>query len=365
MTKIDPKKLLKLFNSNEIYNFYGVPDSLLKNFVSIIKDKHNFICANEGLAVSMAIGDYLASKKLNIVYMQNSGLGNAINPLISLADKKVYSIPLFLVIGWRGHDEKSDEPQHNSKGKITKKILNLLNIKYQVLEKENDMSKIEKLIKFSIQKKRVVALVVKPNTFIKSNLNFYKNKYVLKRYEVIKSLLHIAPKNSRFISSTGFNSRELYQARLDINHRKGKDFYLVGGMGHTLSLSLGYLNRLKTNNLFCIDGDGSLIMHLGSLHMMHSLNLNKIKYILFNNLCHESVGSQKTNSDKIDFKKLSEIFGFKKFFKIKNNKDVNTVLRKFVEEKKSCFLLANVKNESLQNLLRPKNLIKIKNFFCK
>lgn len=364
MKTITPYKLINLFYQKKIDNFFGVPDSVLKNLVSIINPKKNIICANEGLAVSMAIGNYLAKKKICAVYMQNSGLGNAINPLISLAHRSVYSIPMILIIGWRGHDGKSDEPQHNTKGKITKKILNLLNIKNVTLSSDHDINKLAKLLEFSKNKKVPVAVLIKSGILSKTKNYRFNNNFKVARSNFFKILLSNLPKESRIISSTGFNSRELYQIRKKYNLENGKDFYLIGGMGHTFALSLGY--ALKSNKkTICIDGDGSLFMHLGSLVMLKKFNLKNFKYILLNNQCHESVGSQKTYSENINFKNLATLFNFKKYCEINNEKDIRNVLEKFLKYNESSFLLVNIKNKSMENLGRPKNFKKIKNLFIK
>ena len=216
---IDTKKFIKFLKRKNINFFTGVPDSLLKSFskeLETTSHKNNIIAANEGAAVSLGLGYFLATKKIPCIYMQNSGLGNAINPLASLVHEKVYSIPMLLIIGWRGGPSHSDEPQHEVKGKITLKLLKLLKIKYLILnENKKKFDEISKLISFSKKFSKPVAIVVKKNTFLskKSRTLISKNKSIL-RGEIIEILLNKLDKKSKIISTTGYTSRELHQIRL-------------------------------------------------------------------------------------------------------------------------------------------------------
>ena len=214
----------------------------------------------------MGIGYYLETKKVPCIYMQNSGLGNAINPLISIAHKKVYSIPMVLLIGWRGASGEIDEPQHMIKGKITKKLLQLLNIKSCVLNKVSDLNKLDLLIKNSRKNNSIVACLVKNKTLTTNSRVKKKNikQENIDRDKFILNLLKSINKKAKIISTTGYTSRAVMKARLDSNLNKGKDFYMVGGMGHSLSVALGMSLQSK-NEVICLDGDGSILMHMGSL----------------------------------------------------------------------------------------------------
>ena len=323
---INAKNLFLFLKKNKINFFTGVPDSVLKNFIYILdsnkkKVKH-IIAANEGSAVALAAGNYLATKKPTLVYMQNSGLGNAINPLISICHSKVYSIPLILMIGWRGSPKENDEPQHQLKGKITPLILKLLNIKFSVLNNFGDLKKIKKLINYSKYEKRPVAFLVKNNT-LSLDVNFEKNsetKNYLTREVVIKNLLKTIKKKTRIISTTGYTSRELFQIRKNKEYKNGKDFYMVGGMGHSSMISLGYSLSSK-NQVICLDGDGSLLMHMGSLISTGLKSKSNFKYILLNNGSHESVGNQKIDTKFINFRKIALGFSYKNFYFAKDEKN--------------------------------------------
>ena len=297
--------------------------------------------------------------------MQNSGLSNALNPLISIAHKKVYSIPLILIIGWRGSPKLKDEPQHNVKGKITKQILKLLNINFTVLRSEKDLNKFDKQIKSAKKNKTVVACLIENGTLRKNNKkNFEKDFYELDKEFFLKTLLENIPNKSKIISSTGYNSRELMYLREKYKLNKTKDFYMVGGMGHTASVALGY-SLLSKNKTICIDGDGSLLMHLGSIMTAGNFAKKNFKYIVLNNNAHDSVGGQNTFADNIDFEKLSKSLGFKKFYSIDGVKDAKKKFKKFIDIKNSSFLEVKVANSKIKKLPRPKNLIKIKKEFMK
>jgi phosphonopyruvate decarboxylase len=360
---------VKFLQNNKINFFSGVPDSCLKLFTSYLdkfKKGKNLIATNEGSAVSLGIGYYLSTKKVPLIYMQNSGLGNAINPLISIAHKKVYSIPLLLMIGWRGSKHNHDEPQHQTKGKITPQLLKLLNVSYCVLRKKKDLIKLQKLIKKARHTKKTVACLIEKNVLKKRKkyLNKIDNKYNISREIFISEFLRLIPHNTRIISTTGYTSRELAQIRNEKKLLKGKDFYMVGGMGHSSMVSLGY--SLHSNKqVVCLDGDGSLLMHFGSLRNIAYYANPNLKHILLNNDAHESVGGQVTSASGIDFKSLVRSLGYKNYFKILHNKEINLILKKFLRSKGPSFLEVFISQGTLDNLLRINNLIKIKDQFMK
>ncbi len=365
---IKVKALIKLLNKNNSDFFTGVPDSVLKELSSFLQDKNkkkHVMATNEGSAVSIGIGHYLSTKKLPIIYMQNSGLSNALNPLISIAHEKVYSIPMILIIGWRGSPKVKDEPQHNVKGKITENILKLLNIKYTILRFNSDLVKFDKQIKLAKKKNSIVACLIEQGTLEKiTKKKIKKDFYNVDKEYFLKSLMQKLKKNTRVISSTGYNSRELLYLRDKYNLKKSKDFYMVGGMGHTSSVALGYSLHSK-NNTVCIDGDGSLLMHLGSIKSAATFGNKNFKYILLNNNTHDSVGGQNTYANEINFQQLSKSLGFKKYFSIKNELDLKKKVRSFLNQKCLSFLEVKIKNSKTKKLPRPKNLIEIKKKFMK
>ena len=362
MIKVD--SLINLLKKNKIDFFTGVPDSNLKELSIYLQNKNkskHIIASNEGAAVSIGIGHYLSSKKIPCVYMQNSGLSNALNPLISIADKKVYSIPLILIVGWRGSPKTKDEPQHNVKGKITENLLKLLKIKYTIIRSPRDLIKFNKHIKIAKKNNEVVACLIERGTLNKIK-NKSKDTYKLNKTIFLKTLLELINRNTKIISSTGYNSREIMYLRNKYKINNGKDFYLVGGMGHTASVALGYSMSSK-KKVICIDGDGSFLMHLGSIKTAGTFGPSNFKYIILNNNSHDSVGGQNTYANSINFEKLSKSLGFQSFYCIKNQKNLKNKIKAFLSNKKLAFLEVKVSNSKIKNLPRPLDLIKIKNLF--
>jgi phosphonopyruvate decarboxylase len=365
---IKVKALINLFKKNNSNFFAGVPDSVLKELSSSLQSKsrkNHVIATSEGSAVSIGIGYYLSTNKLPIIYMQNSGLSNALNPLISIAHEKVYSIPLILVIGWRGSPRIKDEPQHNTKGKITEQILKLLDIKYTILRSNSDLNKFDKQIKIAKKNKSIVACLIEQGTLEKNNvIKKKKDFYNLDKELFLKVLLESLTKKTKIISSTGYNSRELMYLRKKSKFKNSKDFYMVGGMGHTSSVALGY-SLFSKNKTICIDGDGSLLMHLGSIKSVGTFANKNFKYILLNNNTHDSVGGQNTYASEIDFKEFSRSIGFKKFYSVKNQYDLKKKIKNFLSQNDLSFLEAKVANSKIKKLPRPTNLIEIKKVFMK
>jgi phosphonopyruvate decarboxylase len=365
---IDASSLFLFFKKNKINFFTGVPDSILKEFIHVLdfhkKKISHIIAANEGSAVALAAGNYLSTKKPALVYMQNSGLGNAINPLISICHSKVYSIPMILLIGWRGSPNDKDEPQHELKGKITPSILKLLNIKFLILDNFKNIKKIKRLINYSKYNKKTVAFLIKNSTLSlkKKYKKIFKSKYLLTRQFIINKLLTNISKSTRIISTTGYTSRELFQIRRDKKYKNGKDFYMVGGMGHSSMMALGYSLSSK-KEVICLDGDGSLIMHMGSLISTGFKSKKNFKYILLNNGSHESVGDQKIDTLKINFKDISIAFGYKNYYLGTDKLSYGKNLKNFLKSKGPSFFEVRIKSENMKNLSRPKNLIQIKENF--
>ena len=365
---IKVSSLINLLKKNNSNFYTGVPDSVLKELSYSLQKKvkkNHIIATSEGSAVSLGIGHYLSTKKIPCVYMQNSGLSNALNPLISIAHEKVYSIPLILIIGWRGSPKINDEPQHKVKGKITESILKLLNIKYTIIRTNNDLKNFDKQIKVAKKKNGIVACLIEQGT-LEKKINTVKKKdfYSLDKELFLKTFLQTLKKNTKIISSTGYNSRELMYLRDKYKIKNSSDFYMVGGMGHTASVALGYSLASK-KKIVCIDGDGSLLMHLGSIKTAGSFAGKNFKYIVLNNNSHDSVGGQNTYANDIDFEKLSKSLGFKKFYSIKSDKNLKANIQKFLNGNTLNFLEVKVSNSKIKKLPRPTNLIQIKKLFMK
>jgi len=358
---IDSNKFYKFLNKNGINFFCGVPDSCVTPFVKNLKE--NYVLANEGTAVAFASGYYLSTKKIPLIYFQNSGLGNATDPLTNLINKEVYGLPAVLLIGWRGHPKIKDEPQHIIQGKILPNTLKSYGIKFEELHNGKSLPKVKKLIQFAKKNSRIVAILVNKNTFTTSNIKKKKsNNHKLLRRNVLFEVLKQSSKKDKFFSSVGFNSRELYQVSKERKISR-KIFYLIGGMGHTAAIALGSnLFDKNVKNTICIDGDGSFLMHMGSLANCGNFSKNNFKYLIFKNDMHESIGNIDLKL-AMDYEKFSASVGFKKFILTKENQSLKNNIKKFLDYKGSVFHLVHVKNDTFDNLLRPKNIKEIKKKF--
>lgn len=367
---IDTEKFFR-FLKKKIKFFSGVPDSNLKYLINLFDDKKvdHHICVNEGSAVAMGIGYYLSSKKIAAVYMQNSGLSNAMNPLLSIAHKKVYSTPLLLIIGWRGSPKSKDEPQHLVKGKITPSLLKLAGIKYIILKNSKSFLDVSKLIEYGKKNNSPVAVLVKNNSLKKTvrykNEKNINQKFNILRKNVIEELCNQIKTKTYIVSNTGFGSRELDQILNQKKNKFIKPFYMIGGMGHTSMVAISNALNKKKFDTICLDGDGSLIMHLGSLINTGNLKLSNFKHILINNYQHESVGGQTSNIGKIAISDIAKNCGYEKTIICKEIKNLKDQINILLKSKKSSFMEVKVLANTSKNLSRPKNFSKIKNSFIK
>lgn len=365
---IDTAKFVKFLYKKDIKFYCGVPDSCVNEFCNELKNYkkvENIITANEGSAVSLGIGYYLSRNKLPCIYLQNSGIGNATDPLTNLCNKEVYKIPMILLIGWRGSPSIKDEPQHYLQGKILTQLLKLFQIKYVVMENNLDLLKASKLINFAKKKSRCIALIIKPKTLSKSTGKNPKKKFLrekILRKDVIVSLLKHVSKNTKIVSSVGFNSRELHQIRSEKNYKDGKDFLMVGAMGHTSMVSIA-VSRFTMENVICLDGDGSFIMHLGALSMIGNYQRKNFKYVLIDNESHESIGDQPIVFKNLNINKLAKAMGFKNFFYTNKISKLDILMKKFINSKGPSFYHIKIKSGTLHNLVRPKKFNEIKKNF--
>ena len=296
--------------------FTGVPDSLLKSFCAYVTDtcgENHVIAANEGGAVGLAVGYYLATGKPALVYMQNSGQGNAVNPLASLADPDVYSIPRVLLVGWRGEPGVKDEPQHVKQGKVTISLFETLGIPTEILPDDEatalDMTR--KMVELAKAESRPVALVVRKGLFAEYKLQSREDDIAELRREVaIEGILSGLPKDAVVVSTTGMISREVYETRERLGQGHERDFLTVGSMGHAIMIALGIAKAQPRRNVYCLDGDGASIMHLGNMAIAGQSGCENLTHIVFNNAAHDSVGGQPTVGGKIDFEKIAEELGY-------------------------------------------------------
>lgn len=309
---ISPQFFIEKLQGEGIEFYAGVPDSLLKNVCAYITDhfdnRHNIITANEGGAVALAAGYHLATGKVGCVYMQNSGEGNAVNPLASLTDQEVYHIPLLLLIGWRGRPGVHDEPQHVKQGKVTTGLLNVMGINYEVLSKEEEKAavQIEKALRSIRETGNTYALVVEKDTFDDYTLqNVVRNDYTMSREEAIRTVAANIPANAVIVSTTGMISRELFEYRTAMGQGHERDFLTVGSMGHASMIALGIALQHPERKVYCFDGDGASVMHMGNMAIVGSKHPTNYVHVVFNNGAHDSVGGQPTVGHEIDLVKIA------------------------------------------------------------
>ncbi|MDR1247736.1 MAG: phosphonopyruvate decarboxylase [Treponema sp.] len=299
--------------------FAGVPDSLLKSFCAYVTDHagpaQHSIAVNEGAAVALAAGYHLATGKIPLVYMQNSGIGNAVNPLLSLADVTVYSIPMVLVIGWRGEPSGAkDEPQHLKQGKVTLPLLQAMDIPYTVVA-ENEAecrSQLDACLRSTLEKNAPHALVIRAGLFAPYALRTQEpDPGHLSREEAIAILLDASSQpEGIYVSTTGMASRELYEIRERLGQGHDQDFLTVGSMGHASQIALGMALQKPDMPVTVLDGDGALLMHLGALAAIGDAKPANFRHIILNNGAHDSVGGQPTLGLKIDIPAIAKGCGY-------------------------------------------------------
>ena len=354
---ISPKKFYGELIGNGIDFFTGVPDSLLKDFCAYITDnakaEDNIITANEGNAIALAAGHYLATGKPGMVYMQNSGLGNAVNPLASLADPDVYSIPMLLLIGWRGEPGKKDEPQHVKMGKITLRMLDTLEIPYRILD-DNYAQLIKDTKKYMESRKAPCALVARAGTFEEYGLkNTIKTDYELSREDALKLIIPTLSDDDIIVSTTGKGSRELFELRESKKQGHARDFLTVGSMGHSSSIALGIALEKPGINVYILDGDGALIMHMGALSVISQLRPKNLKHIVFNNFAHDSVGGQPTSASNINIPEIAMANGYKVAFSASTKEEVVDYLKKMKKSEGPVLLEIKINKGARKDLGRP------------
>ena len=342
--------------------FSGVPDSLLKNICSYITDntpsENHIIAANEGNALAIGVGYHLSTGKVPLIYMQNSGLGNVINPLLSLADQEVYSVPLLMMIGWRGEPGVKDEPQHKKQGRVTVALLEAMEIPYKVLTADSNIEEAEVTLKamLSIAKKenKPCALLIKKGFFedykFQSDILYERPLY---REQAIEIIVNNLNEPDIVVSTTGVASRELFEYREKLKSGHERDFLTVGGMGHVSQIALGIALQKKNRQVYCLDGDGSLIMHMGTLAINASMNCRNFKHIVFNNSAHDSVGGQPTVGDRIDIASIASNVGYQWVKMVSEESEIRLALNEMADVDTPALLEIQVKRGFRKDLGRP------------
>ena len=315
---IDPQDFLAALDANGIHFVTGVPDSLLSDVCGAISSKlprdRHVIAANEGAAVGLAIGYHLATGQPGLVYLQNSGLGNAINPLASLADTAIYGIPMVLMVGWRGEmledgSQRTDEPQHVTQGRITLDQLTLLGIHYRIVDATTNIQDcIRSASEQARGESRPTALVVRKGAFSTYRLAATADSAPLSREAAIAAIVEALPGMVPVVSTTGMASRELFELRASAGTGHQRDFLTVGGMGHAVSIASGIALARPGSKIVCLDGDGAMLMQLGAL--TESADLPNLVHIVLNNAAHDSVGGQPTAATRLCLTDIAQSCGY-------------------------------------------------------
>ena len=357
---VRPDFFVNTLKEHDIDFYAGVPDSLLKNICAYITDnlpaQQNIIAANEGGAMGIAAGYHLATGKVPVVYMQNSGEGNIINPLASLTDKEVYNIPVLLVIGWRGRPGVHDEPQHVKQGKVTTGLLNTMGINYAILPKDEEgaAKQIKIAADFMKATNECFALVIEKDTFDAYKLqNVEVNDLTLSREEAIRKVASSIEDNACIVSTTGMISRELFEARTAWNQGHERDFLTVGSMGHASQIALGIALQKSDRRVYCFDGDGASIMHMGNMAITASMKCKNYVHVVYNNGAHDSVGGQPTVGLKIDLCAVAKAVGYKAAYSVETMAELETQLSELKHEDGPLLLQICVKKGNRKDLGRP------------
>lgn len=342
--------------------FYtGVPDSQLKALCDYLMErygsdsKHHIIAANEGNCVALAAGYHLATGKIPVVYMQNSGEGNIINPVASLLNEKVYGIPVIFIIGWRGEPGVHDEPQHIFQGEITLKLLEDMGIRNYVIGKETEENDLEREMNSfteELKQGRSVAFVVRKGALQYSKKVQYQNDNQMIREEIIRHTVAISGEDP-IISTTGKASRELFEIREQNNQSHKYDFLTVGSMGHCSSIALGMALNTPDRTVWCIDGDGAVLMHMGAMAVIGQMNPKNLVHIVINNEAHETVGGMPTAARGIDLIGIAKACGYPYAVRVEDYEALREVLLEAKKQKELCFIEAKCGIGTREDLGRP------------
>lgn len=349
-----------------IHTIAGVPDSTLKQFCDAIqldegKQFQHYVTANEGAAVGLATGIYLATKQPCLVYLQNSGLGNIINPLASIANCEVYGIPMLFVIGWRGEPGKKDEPQHVYQGKITDTLLEVMNVSYAIIDDattQEQLSEIFTEARKVLDNNRQYAVIVKKDAFEKEQKFEWKNGYSFVREQALRVILQNVYQNSYIVSTTGKISRELYEQCQMLFGNHDRLFMTVGGMGHASMIAFGIAQADRAKRIVCIDGDGAVMMHMGALAFIAKQSPSNFLHIVINNAAHESVGAIPTGFSGQTYAQVAKACGYHRVSTVDTEQDLNKALQMASSRQELSMIEVMTALDARVDLGRPKESAK-------
>lgn len=339
----------------------GVPDSALKPFCDYMNEKGqkqftHYVPANEGAAVGIGIGNYLATGKPVCIYAQNSGIGNMVNPITSLANEAVYGIPMLLVIGWRGEPGTKDEPQHKFMGSMTESMLHTLQIEYAILAKELSLDEVEQAFNRArdvLRAERQFAFLVKRDFFEPGKEYIYQNNHLLVREQAIHEIISAVGERDVVVSTTGKISREVYEQSNQIKGNHKQDFLTVGGMGHASMIAFGIAQARPDRRVYCLDGDGAILMHMGGLAFLGKQKPGNLVHICLNNEAHESVGGMPTGCVGMEYAKVAVSCGYPVTYVVEDALALRKVLEAIEAIHKLTFIEIRVALSSRTDLGRP------------
>ena len=320
---INPARFVDHLREQGVTMYTGVPDSLLKQLgahvMATFPREQHVIAANEGAAVSIAMGHYLRTGSPAVVYLQNSGMGNTINPLLSLADPDVYGTPMIVVVGWRGQPGVKDEPQHVKQGRVMEALLDVLELPWSVLPNDPGAAEatIAEAVKVAIDRNTPYVVLVQKGTFADTTAPLPGAAGIeglASREDALMAMADAVGPDAIIVSTTGMLSRELFEYRKRTGQPGDRDFLTVGGMGHASSIALGIAMRETEREVWCFDGDGALLMHLGSLAVIADRAPSHYFHVVFNNGVHDSVGGQPTSVNVVDVAATARALGYRLAF---------------------------------------------------
>lgn len=362
---VSPKIFFDNLFSLGVDFFTGVPDSLLKEFCSyvdaVLPVESHIIAANEGTAVGIATGYQLATGHLPLVYLQNSGLGNAVNPLLSLADTEVYAVPMIVLVGWRGAPGEKDEPQHLKQGRVTEAMLDAMEIPYRILtdNEEEALDHARWAAETAKERSGPVVLLVRKGAFSRSEAKREAPAPagdLLSREAAILAVTEALSPDSQIVATTGMISRELYEQRHRAGQDGSSDFLTVGSMGHASQIALGISNALPDRRIVCLDGDGAVLMHMGGLATAGALAKGKFLHVVLNNGAHDSVGGQPTVAFEVSLTAIAKACGYRHALgPVRTAEEIKAALEKLDAEDGCRLLEIHVTSGSRPDLGRPKD----------
>ena len=356
---IKPAHYLDKLNESGVNFFAGVPDSLLKEFCACVSEKYSqdshLITANEGAAVGLGIGYYLGTGNIPMIYLQNSGLGNIINPILSLASEKVYGIPMLIMIGWRGEPGVKDEPQHIHQGKVMIDSLEGMDLPYVILsiDEKTAIEQTQNALRLAREKMSPVVIIVRKNSFESFSVERPSCDLELSREDAVIAVAEILPEDGVVVCTTGMPSRELFEFRANNDQGHHRDFLTVGGMGHASQIALGLCKAQPERPTYCFDGDGAALMHMGSLAIIGQSAAVNLIHIVFNNGVHDSVGGQPTVGFAVDFCAIARACGYVSAVKAESREDIIKALAHTRGHKGPHFIDIHVRPGNRSNIGRP------------